>query len=852
VIVRILSIAFAAWLGGGAIAYGAAHARFGLTPSIWWLVASVGVAVLVRRRVAALLALVLLLPWMPMRVPPAFLVWTGHAAGWIALIVAAAIAAPVLTRRMAVDPRRAPWIALGTAAVLFLAAAWRVSPQLPAGDEPHYLVIAQSLLTDHDLQIENNHRRGDYHAYFPGELRPDYLRRGTNDQIYSIHAPGLPAVVAPVFAVAGYPGVMVFLALVAAAAAALAWTTAFGITGNAEAAWFGWAVVALSEPFFVQTFMVYPDAPAGAIVMLAIATALAGSQATRRRLALTGVALALLPWLHTRDVLLAAPLAAVIVARQFRPADTLAIRSALARAAALLAAPAVSAVAWFAFFYAIYGTPDPRAPYGGAPQMALASLPRGSAGLLFDQQFGLLTNAPVYLFAALGFIPLIKRHTRVALELVVSLAPYAIAVAAFQMWWGGYTTPARFLVPVLLPLAIPAAAWFDAIRRPTSRALALAALALSGAVTLTVVAVDRGALLLNFRDGASRLIAWLSPIVDLTAAVPSLFRSEPRQVLQQALVWLGVAAVAMALAHLPVVLRLRRDAQTLALGAAVLLLTMAAATLVWQMNDARPVTPDGGALGYLRAYDGDAPQFAVSLSPLRRIRRVDVPPRLALVDAPPHHDAPLADVRHVPAATYAIELTLSHPANGRLTAALDRALGPAWTVDVTGAAGVWRREFVVPVASPALIVDADPALRAAIDRVTVRATVVPGSRHRIADGEADHAARYGHTLMFLLGGRAFMEPNGTWVQGGASADFAVLGDDGRPVELLVRTPPIANRVGIEGDGWRQDLTLAAGASAVVALKSPRIRVTVANGARPADFEPGSPDVRFLGAWIEPR
>ncbi|WP_410960367.1 hypothetical protein, partial [Salmonella sp. SAL4431] len=32
----------------------------------------------------------------------------------------------------------------------------------PAGDEPHYLVIAQSLWRDGDLKIENNHQRLDY------------------------------------------------------------------------------------------------------------------------------------------------------------------------------------------------------------------------------------------------------------------------------------------------------------------------------------------------------------------------------------------------------------------------------------------------------------------------------------------------------------------------------------------------------------------------------------------------------------------------------------------------------------------------------------------------------------------
>ena len=49
------------------------------------------------------------------------------------------------------------------------------TPVFPSGDEPHYLVIAQSLWRDGDLKIENNHARGDYHAYFNGPLSPDHV-----------------------------------------------------------------------------------------------------------------------------------------------------------------------------------------------------------------------------------------------------------------------------------------------------------------------------------------------------------------------------------------------------------------------------------------------------------------------------------------------------------------------------------------------------------------------------------------------------------------------------------------------------------------------------------------------------
>ena len=75
----------------------------------------------------------------------------------------------------------------------------------PAGDEPHYLVIAQSLWRDGDFKIENNHQRGDYREYFSRDLDPHYLTRGADGEIYSIHPVGLPMLLAPVYASAATP-----------------------------------------------------------------------------------------------------------------------------------------------------------------------------------------------------------------------------------------------------------------------------------------------------------------------------------------------------------------------------------------------------------------------------------------------------------------------------------------------------------------------------------------------------------------------------------------------------------------------------------------------------------------------
>ena len=117
----------------------------------------------------------------------------------------------------------AVWLATAAAAAL---GASRLTHTVlfPSGDEPHYLVIAQSLWRDGDLKIENNHTRGDYREYFNRpDLAPHFLRRGVDEEIYSVHPIGMPVMVAPVYAAGGYDGTVAFFIALGATAAAVAW-----------------------------------------------------------------------------------------------------------------------------------------------------------------------------------------------------------------------------------------------------------------------------------------------------------------------------------------------------------------------------------------------------------------------------------------------------------------------------------------------------------------------------------------------------------------------------------------------------------------------------------------------------
>jgi hypothetical protein len=183
---------------------------------------------------------VLILPWLPFRIPAAALLWTGPfmAAVWLAVVVGVIVErSRGNTARWFTDPRRAPVVAGLLSLRLYAASAAWLAPLLPDGDEPHYLILAQSLIKDGDLRIENNHRRGDYLEYSLNAATPDYLRRGVNGEIYSIHAPGLPILIAPALALFGYPGVVAFLGLIAALSTGLVWSLAYRATANVASAW---------------------------------------------------------------------------------------------------------------------------------------------------------------------------------------------------------------------------------------------------------------------------------------------------------------------------------------------------------------------------------------------------------------------------------------------------------------------------------------------------------------------------------------------------------------------------------------------------------------------------------------
>ena len=842
-----LLLAAATWLAGDRTPEARARRAWALAPlsSLWvWAVP--------------------FLPWVPDRLP-LLLVFAGP----LRLVVAGCAVLAIGYRLWkAADLRVRPWNAPGRRAAcvialaLYASAGYRSVHQLGlGGDEPHYLVLTQSVLLDHDIQIENNHTRGDYRQFYGGPLAPDYLMRGTNGAIYSIHAPGLPVLLAPAFAVAGSLGAVLTMGLLGALAAVAVFDMAV-LVGGATAAWPAWAAVCLTVPFVPHAWAIFPEMAGAAIVAWGLLWAMRADEASPAAWAWRGVCLAALPWLHTKFSVFLGVLALALVVRAW---------PRVSRMLALSVPIGLSLVGWAAFFVLIYGTIDPQAPYGAytAQFVRFGNLPRSLLGAFFDQKFGLLVYAPIYVVSVWGTWLLWREPSwRWTAVLTVALAGvFTLSSARLYMWWGGASAPARFLVPVV-PLLTPSLAIvFARLRRGMLAVHVWLALWVSLGITALSLTQWTPPLLFSSPHGVARLAELLRAGSPLVSALPTFTEENWTTPAVRLALWFAVLAITALVAMWAGRRAARRPGASVfwpMFAELVVLVTVASAVVGPYGAEARAETVRNGRFGLLTRFDPDARRAfdyrgrtLSKMSPEQWVEASSLSFRFDPAEAPDGQGR-LTEGLSLPPGTYQVTALFddSVPRNGDLLASLGggnvlaRAEGPLPRLTTMRVAmpiavpRVWIQMSDAPSAAAARRVDITP-LSVVPERARVQADV---RRVESVPGRPD-------AYMAYVDEGAFPEGGVFWTRGTSQTQVLVSTVGAPFLKLTLHVGPKGGAVRLRVDGRDSQVTLGPEETRTVFVPVPAgtlvvpVQVQSTTGFRPADVVPGATDMRDLGCQV---
>jgi hypothetical protein len=378
------------------------------------------------------------------------------------------------------------------------------------GDEPHYLLAAESIVSDGDVDLTDEYADAAYRDWYPYAL--DVHGRPTAGRLHEPHGLGYPALIAPAYALGGPIAAQLFMAAVAALGFVLAIRLARRLVPEPWATR-GVLLVALSPPALAYGATVYPELTAGTMLVGATLLALRAREAPRWG-AVCGAAVLLgaLPWLGTKYAVPGVPVAAALLWWASRRGRFL---------MAIVAAEIIgtSALVYVRINQGLYGGLTPYAADVPGETATDASFPGGYldrlprlAGLWIDREYGIVRWAPILALAFLAAWLLWRsrrervaralperRDAEVAAFVLLGICAGQIAVAAFGApTMFGFWFPGRHLVAAL-PAAAALTAW--GLRHAPRTGAVL------GALTLAASAWLLGALWLGEADG------WVFPEV---------------------------------------------------------------------------------------------------------------------------------------------------------------------------------------------------------------------------------------------------------------------------------------------------------------------------------------------------
>jgi hypothetical protein len=390
------------------------------------------------------------------------------------------------------------------------------------GDEPHYLLMSESLRSDGDLDLTDEYADGSSGRIgHPGLAVDGHARPDRSGQLRSIHEPGLPILLMPVYAMAQNaaqavsqdtlrrfrmsPGLFAYalVSLFQLALTCLGLSFVLDTAKRLSSPGIGAATTltaGLAPPVLSTGFLVFPEVPAFTVVAFLLWTCWGAGRWRAWASLAAAAALGMLPWMHRKFTLLAAGLLLCMLWQRTKG------QSWTRRRTLELAVFALPMLAFYLTSVVWWGTLSGPTALDGWP-FSWHAAESGLPGLLFDRENGLFVWAPIYL--PMGAAWWLTR--RWSWPLIVPCMALYVPSASHDLWWGGFSPAGRFLMPIVPCLACVLAA---SLERIFLRRFAIGLVALQ--CVISAIAWQWPRALWPRGDGHNRLLESL-PLFGMTA-----------------------------------------------------------------------------------------------------------------------------------------------------------------------------------------------------------------------------------------------------------------------------------------------------------------------------------------------
>ncbi len=341
-----------------------------------------------------------------------------------------------------------------------------------SGDEPSYLQIASTLTNHNSIHVDDFYLdpEKDSNLLFPDiyyevdSCRLHHSLLAKDGHCYSSHQPGLAFLIFPGYAIGGVLGAMITINILFSLNGILIYKFASKFS-NQNISLVLTLVFSLGTILLSFSGEIYPDFTTG-IFLLLIFFIFFKSETNFFNISIVGGLLGFLPFLKTAYFVFPIILLPIMILILFKSKH---------RKEILVILTSFLIIFVLFLWYLNIATPAPsetESGFGGTYNYliqdtisrlseSIDKIEKGFANLLFGRSYGLFVFSPIALVSLFGFKYLWKKNKGLTISIIVSTFMFILAHSVTIPYAAGWTTPSRYLLPILPILSIPLAVLFE-------------------------------------------------------------------------------------------------------------------------------------------------------------------------------------------------------------------------------------------------------------------------------------------------------------------------------------------------------------------------------------------------------